>query len=140
MRRGRRKEFAAAYAEHGDEILDPLEVSTLQLAMLDWGEVAREDHRARLDLVTRLLATRKSSIVPLLPDLLPGAASPSMLNGLLNASWPLKDWRRLRILANFAENPSALPRFVHPHNLIWGNNGAAREIFKWSVIVLLENS
>ena len=112
----------------------------MQRAILDWGEVARDDHRARLDLVTRLLATRKSSIVPLLPDLQPGAASASMLNGLLNASWPLKDGRRLRILANFAESPSALPRFAHRHNLIWGNNGAAREIFEWSVIVLLESS
>ena len=36
VRQGRRREFAGAYAKHGDEVPDPLEPSTAESAVLDW--------------------------------------------------------------------------------------------------------
>ena len=36
VRKGRRKEYAWAYAKYGDEVPDPLEPSTFQSAVLDW--------------------------------------------------------------------------------------------------------
>ena len=36
VRQGRRREFAGAYAEFGDEVPDPLALSTFQSAVLDW--------------------------------------------------------------------------------------------------------
>ena len=45
VRQGRRKEFAEAYAEHGDEIPDPLAERPFELATLDWSAL-----RARADI------------------------------------------------------------------------------------------
>src|SRR6185369_17977216 len=56
VRNGRRSEFAEAYARHKDEVPDPLSEATVQLARLDWSTVETPEHRARLDLVRRLLA------------------------------------------------------------------------------------
>ena len=36
VRKGRRREFAGAYAKYGDEVPDPLDPATFQSAVLDW--------------------------------------------------------------------------------------------------------
>ena len=64
VREGRRKEFAEAYARHGGEVPDPLAEQTVRLAALDWTRSKKPDHRARLDLVRRLLAARKAIVMP----------------------------------------------------------------------------
>ena len=47
VRNGRRNEFADAYAKYRNEIPDPLDVSTVQAAMLDWEARDREPGRKR---------------------------------------------------------------------------------------------
>ena len=74
VRNGRRKEFAEAYAQHShDDVPDPLSEQTVRLATLDWAAIDQPAHRARLDLVRRLLAARKSFVIPRLPQLRPGS-------------------------------------------------------------------
>ena len=70
--RGRRKEFAEDYARYRDEVPDPLSEKTVRLATLDWAALDKPQHRARLDLVQRLLATRQAFVIPRLPHLRPG--------------------------------------------------------------------
>ena len=64
VRKGRRKEFAGAYAKYGNEIPDPLDEATFRSAVLDWN--ARELPKAhpRLTLVRDLLSVRRREIVP----------------------------------------------------------------------------
>ncbi|HYI28240.1 MAG TPA: malto-oligosyltrehalose trehalohydrolase [Bradyrhizobium sp.] len=136
VRQGRRKEFAEAYAKHSDEIPDPLASSTVELATLDWSARARGEHRARLDLVRHLLATRRASIMPLLSELEPGASEASVNGGVLDAHWRLNDGRRLRLVANLANQPLPLPR-IQPHALIWGDTTG--DLAAWAVVVVLES-
>jgi 1,4-alpha-glucan branching enzyme len=64
VRQGRRREFADAYAEHGNEVPDPLERSTAESAVLDWDSRDQANGRRRLALVRDLLAVRREEIVP----------------------------------------------------------------------------
>ena len=84
-----------------------------------------------------LLATRRESIVPLLPGLEPGAAQASIQNRLLDAQWGLNEGRRLRLLANLGDRAAALPR-IEPHAIIWGDP-AVEPMPPWSVLAILEN-
>jgi maltooligosyltrehalose trehalohydrolase len=80
VRDGRRREFAGAYAKYGDEIPDPLEISTMQSAVLNWPAREQSPGRERLALVQQLLLARQQEIVPRLAggDLLsPTGTSPS---------------------------------------------------------------
>ena len=55
VRSGRRKEFAGAYAAYGDEIPDPLDLSTARSAALDWASRDQAPGRQRLARVRELL-------------------------------------------------------------------------------------
>ena len=55
VRKGRREEFKAAYAAHGEDIPDPLDRSTFQSAKLDWGGCASAAGQQRLALIRDLL-------------------------------------------------------------------------------------
>ena len=136
VRQGRRREFAEAYALHGGEVPDPLAETTLMLSKLDWDEPASGKHRARLDLVQRLLAARRMSVVPLLPHLKAGDAAASIDAGLIDARWPFNDGRRLRLLANLAAGPAPMPH-LHRHTPIWGDSSST-QLPPWSVIAVLE--
>jgi maltooligosyltrehalose trehalohydrolase len=136
VRLGRRKEFSEAYAENDTEIPDPLSLSTVKLATLDWNAPAHREHHTRLGLVRRLLATRRASITPLLLEFEPGACKASMNGGLLDAYWRMKDGRRLRVMANFAERSSLLSH-VQGYTPIWGD--LATYLAPWSVVVILES-
>src|SRR5262249_192589 len=64
VRKARREEFKAAYAELGDEVPDPLDEATFRSAVLDWDARMTSDGRKRLALVRDLLTTRQREIVP----------------------------------------------------------------------------
>jgi len=112
VRNGRKQEFAEAYAQHGDEIPDPLAESTRNSAVLDWNALAKPTHAKCLALTRALLAARRQSIVPLLPAMI-GEGHVRLANGILNATWPVGD-KYLLLLANLSDN--AEPRLA---NLAW---------------------
>jgi malto-oligosyltrehalose trehalohydrolase len=135
VRQGRRKEFAEAYAKLGSAVPDPLASSTFAMATLDWTALACDEYRTRLDLVRRLLATRQASIIPLLSELQPGASEASMDHSLLDACWPIKNGRQLRLVANLADQVSSLLPFDNA-SPIWGD--LTSQLPAWSVVVVLE--
>ncbi len=102
VRQGRRREFAGAYAKYGDGIPDPLELSTVQSATLDWAEPDAEPGRTRLKLVQQLLRIRRREIVPRLAGARFGAAHASD-HGLLTAHWPMGDGATLSLIANLSD-------------------------------------
>ena len=64
VRKGRRHEYAWAYAKYGDEVPDPLDAATFDSAVIDWDARNTGPGRTRLRLVRDLLAVRRREIAP----------------------------------------------------------------------------
>ncbi len=120
IRKGRRKEFAGAYAEYGDDVPDPLDAETAKSAVLDWDAAATAEGRDRLSLVKRLLAIRTSDIVPRLASARFGGATADD-DGRLRAHWHLADDATLRLLANLSDHPRPRGEDLAGTNL-WGGD------------------
>jgi maltooligosyltrehalose trehalohydrolase len=130
VRKGRRKEFAGAYARYGDEVPDPLEESSLRSATLDWNARDLPKPRQRLTLVREMLSVRRREIVPRLAGAEFGDASAGD-NGLLSANWQMGDGALLHLLANLSDQViDTRPELTGTR--IWGSD-AGRSIAAWSV-------
>jgi maltooligosyltrehalose trehalohydrolase len=135
VRKGRRREYAWAYAKYGDEVPDPLELSTFKSAVLDWEACNQDAERKRLALVQQLLTIRRREIVPRLAGAAFGEAHAAD-SGLLTANWRLDDGATLRLLANLSGHDTE-PRAEAKGTPIWGG-GASGTIPPWSVFWRLE--
>jgi maltooligosyltrehalose trehalohydrolase len=135
VRNGRRKEFASAYEQHGNDIPDPLDESTFEMAVLDWESRDSTSGQQRLALVRELLALRRQHIMPRLAGARFGDATAGD-NGLLTAHWRMGDGATLHLVANLSDN--AIVREPPPSGgvTIWGGN-AADVVAAWSVHVRL---
>jgi maltooligosyltrehalose trehalohydrolase len=102
VRQGRRREYAFAYASHGEETPDPLAQSTFQSAVLDWAPSAEPTGRERLELVRNLLTTRRREIMPRLTGVAFGDAHAAD-DGSLTAHWRMGDGTTLRLTANLTD-------------------------------------
>jgi len=136
VRNGRRKEFAGAYAKHGDEIPDPLDPLTFQSAMLDWQSLDEQAGRKRLALVQSLLAIRRREIVPRLAGTTFGGAH-AKDSDLLTADWRMGDGATLRLLANLSAGEIAREQSETTGTPIWGDSTSGL-VPPWSVFWRLE--
>jgi maltooligosyltrehalose trehalohydrolase len=135
VRNGRRKEFSGAYAKYGDEIPDPLAISTVQSAVLDWSSLGHEPGRKRLALIRELLAIRKREIMPRLPGSSFGQAKAAQ-GGLLRADWQMGDGATLRLAANLS--PHGIGHNIEiAGTAIWGS-GVPGKMSPWSVFWYLD--
>jgi maltooligosyltrehalose trehalohydrolase len=137
VRNGRRHEFAEAYRRHGDQIPDPLAEETFRQATLDWAGAQKPEHQKRLALVKDLLATRRSFVIPRLPELALGSGCCRMQDGVLLARWNFQTGEALAMLANLGEQSRPSPRDFKPCEPVWGGMPAA-ELPPWSVHVAIE--
>ena len=131
IRKGRRKEFAAAYAKFGDDIPDPLDPATFNSATLDWRERNSAAGIARLALVKKLLSVRSQKIVPRLE----GAAFSTAdigADGILVARWRLKDGALLRLVANLSGQTVPSGALNEDGDVIWGGRIGAT-LLPWAV-------
>jgi maltooligosyltrehalose trehalohydrolase len=131
VRKGRRREYAWAYAKYGDEVPDPLDPSTFQSAVPDWESRNEQAGRKRLALVRELLAIRRREIVPRLV----GAGFDEAHvadNGLLTASWRMGDGATLQLKANLTTGAIAHKRSETTGTQIWGRE-TSDLIPPWSV-------
>jgi maltooligosyltrehalose trehalohydrolase len=119
VRKGRRREYAWAYAKYGDEVPDPLAPSTFQSAVLDWEKRGETAGKKRLALVQELLATRRREITPRLAGAAFGDAHAAN-NGLLTAHWRMADGATLQLLANLSNGGIAHQRRETAGRQIWG--------------------
>ena len=135
VRKGRRHEYAWAYATYGDDVPDPLSETTFRSAILDW-ENTNGSGRKRLALVRELLAIRRRFIMPRLAKASFGQAHAAD-NGLLTADWRMGDGARLLLRANVSDTPIAGATDQAQGTFIWGHQPG--ELIKpWSVIWRLE--
>ena len=131
VRKGRRSEYAWAYAKYGNEIPDPLAKSTFQSAVLDWESRNEAPGKKRLALVQGLLATRRREIVPRLAGASFGDAHAAD-NSLLTAHWRMGDGATLQLVANLSNNEIAGKASAASGTPIWG--GEADDLMPpWSV-------
>ena len=110
---GRRREFAH-FAMFSDEaararIPDPGSAATFAASKLNWSEREQGTHRARLDLVHKLLALRHQYIVPRLKGA-QGRGLLEIINGVLRVEWKLGNGARLRLFAHFGAGPVSVPQ------------------------------
>ncbi|MBV9558868.1 MAG: malto-oligosyltrehalose trehalohydrolase [Bradyrhizobium sp.] len=137
VRKGRREEYDWAYEAYGDEVPDPLDPATFKSAVLDWDGRTTASGRARLELVRRLLATRRREIVPRLQGMAFGEAQANE-NGVLRASWRIGDGTTLRLLANLSGSSIARPREAMAGTPIWGGE-PGEQLDPWSVFWRVES-
>jgi maltooligosyltrehalose trehalohydrolase len=135
VRKGRRHEYAWAYAKYGDEVPDPLEPSTFQSAQLDWQSRNQDAGRKRLARVQQLLAVRRREITPRLAGASFGEAQATD-SGLLTANWRMGDGATLRLLANLSGDAAEHPTEATGTS-IWGGEAGAT-IPPWSVFWRLD--
>ena len=131
VRKGRRREYAWAYAKYGDEVPDPLAPSTFHSAVLDWQACNEPTGEKRLALVRQLLAIRHQEIAPRLAGAAFGDAQAAD-NGLLAASWRMGDGATLRLLANLSNTALARGPDETTGTAIWGGK-PGNELSPWSV-------
>ncbi|HEY0235489.1 MAG TPA: malto-oligosyltrehalose trehalohydrolase [Afipia sp.] len=136
VRQGRRREFETAYEKFGDNIPDPLDVRTFELAKLNWDELNSRPAAARLEFVRHLLAIRRAEIVPRLDHAAFDDANVQD-NGYLTASWKLSTGT-LRLGANLSphEITSSLPNAAVKSHLIFGKAGD--DLNPWGVVWAIE--
>jgi 1,4-alpha-glucan branching enzyme len=139
VRNGRRMEFAAAYASHQGEVPDPLSNETLRLAALDWKALSLPAHGARLDLVRRLIATRKAFIVPLLSTLAPGQSQAEFSAAVLNTRWAFRSGEVLSVLANLSDRPWPRPDDFGSGTPVWGGPPPP-QLAPWAVHAEIRNA
>jgi maltooligosyltrehalose trehalohydrolase len=134
VRAGRRREFSAAYAAHGDAVPDPLDEATFRAAQLDWSRLEEPHHRARLMLVRELLAVRHAEIVPRLNGCRFGDAH--LAGDVLTAQWQLGDGSTLHLVANLSERDASSEAPVDGARRLWGED--AGTLAPWAVRWSLE--
>lgn len=95
IRDGRRNEFAnfRAFADeqHREKIPDPNAPETWRASQLEDSDRARAPHGEWLAYTRELLSVRIAKIVPLIPGIIPGAASYATSDGVLTVKWPLSE-------------------------------------------------
>ena len=133
VRKGRRQEFSEAYADHGEDIPDPLAEATFRLATLDWDARKQPGHRERLALVRQLLAIRRRELMPIVSELLPGGEA-QFEGGVLSARWRSHSGKTLSLLANLCEQARPRPPGVHQGRPLWGGEPPT-QLPAWSVYV-----
>ena len=122
VRRGRAAEFEGQFKDlPADEpIPDPLASETFRAAMLDWGDLAREPHAARLALVRALLKIRQDIIVPLLAGI-DGGGRAALEDGVLHASWRCRDGTTLALRANLSDDAAEAAPMGDTSRPVWGD-------------------
>ena len=130
VRQGRRREFAQAHAQYGDEIPDPLSAATFRSATLDWNEHDEPQSQKRLAFVRELLTIRNREIVPRLQGVRFGSARRD--GSIVTAQWRLGDGSRLALMANLSGELVQAPRLAAEARALWGD-AATGKLPPWAV-------
>ena len=144
---GRREEFARFESFGGrspDEIPDPNARSTFEASRLDWAERERPAGAQRLALYRRCLAARREHVVPLLRSIRRGGTYDVVDDAVVIARWPVRDGRRLVLVANLSDRErvdAAVPQGCALHvEPIASASASGQALPPWTVRLLLEQA
>ncbi|MBM6593272.1 malto-oligosyltrehalose trehalohydrolase [Microvirga pudoricolor] len=128
VREGRAREFGQfkSFSERADErpIPDPTVEDTFTASRLDWDEIARSPHREVLADTKRLLALRRTHVVPLIGTAFRGGSHAEIERDVLSVLWKFSGGT-LRFAANFSDVPVSLE--VPEGEIIWISRTAAAD-------------
>jgi malto-oligosyltrehalose trehalohydrolase len=137
VRNGRRQEFAR-FPEFQDEAMreripDPLAEATFASARLEWGDLALPQHAGWLDFYTRLLAIRRTTLVPILDGIRRGGRYQVHGAGVVAVRWALGDGEELKLEANLSPHrAAAFPELAG--RLLWEEGAPGAPWFvRWSI-------
>ncbi|MFC4311195.1 malto-oligosyltrehalose trehalohydrolase [Steroidobacter flavus] len=141
VRDGRRNEFAAfgvfADEHRREQIPDPNAENTYLSTQLDAEDIARTPHREWLAYTQELLSVRAAKLVPLIPEIVPGAARYTVDEHVLTVMWPMSRGRALVMQANFGDTPKPVPRVANLWYSTAGSSARGEELAAWEVRVSL---
>jgi malto-oligosyltrehalose trehalohydrolase len=144
IREGRRNEFASfgAFADEQrrEQIPDPNAESTYLASQLDPEDLKRASHREWLAHTQALLSVRAAKLVPLIPEIVAGAARYSVDDRMLTVRWPLNGGRALVMQANFADAAKAAPGAGDVWYSTAGAAARGHELGAWEVRLSLGTS
>jgi malto-oligosyltrehalose trehalohydrolase len=129
VRAGRRHDFTETYTGGKLGAPDPLAEATMRTARLDWDAAQSSTGRDRLALTKALLHARHKHIVPLLRDLMAGAATASFDGKMLQAEWRTAK-TALRLVASFSSTP---PPKLAADTIIWERNSRDLQ-HPWTIV------
>jgi malto-oligosyltrehalose trehalohydrolase len=139
VQKGRRKEFENfpefKDPEQRDKIPDPLAKETFESAKLDWQQTKQDVHAEWLSWYQRILAVRKSTIIPMLNTIGAFAGSYHVLaEGAVMVCWTLDEGKILVLAANLSEKSNDCFSNIDGQ-LIWheGPEATGRIMRPWSV-------
>lgn len=139
---GRRNEFASfgmfADEQQRERIPDPNARGTYLASQLDPSDRERSPHREWLACTRDLLRVRAEYVVPLIPDIIDGAAQYEADGCMLTVTWQLRGGKALSMQANLgdASRPAA-----HAGDLLYSTAGASAsgaEASAWEVRIFLD--
>jgi malto-oligosyltrehalose trehalohydrolase len=116
VREGRLKEFGK-FADFKDPnkrnlIPDPCSQKTFYQCKLNWDEISEPEHQEWLEYYKRLIALRKSTIIPIIDKIdLTRRRWTITEEGLLEVRWPLTSGEELKLLANLSDTGATSPVF-----------------------------
>jgi maltooligosyltrehalose trehalohydrolase len=112
---GRREEFSRFGQFNSEEVRekipDPNKEETFLRSKLDWTSLQSPPHSDWLDFYRKLLALRRSAIVPCVKNIQPGKAQFEVPGPkALSVVWPFASGGKLHLVANFAAEGLAIPK------------------------------
>lgn len=135
IRDGRRNEFASfgAFADEQrrEQIPDPNAENTYLASQLDAEDLARALHREWLVYTQELLSVRAAKLMPLIPEIVAGAARYSTDDPVLTVTWPVSRGRALVMQANFGDTPKSVPRTGNLWYSTAGSSARDEELAAW---------
>lgn len=142
IREGRRNEFGSfgvfADEQRRETIPDPNARETYLASQLDHSDRARSPHREWLVHTTELLRLRAKHIVPLIPDIVDGAAKYETNGCMLTVRWPLRGGNALVMQANLGDASRPTAQAGDPLYSTAGTSAAASEIAAWEVRIAID--
>lgn len=134
---GRRNEFASfgafADAQRRQQIPEPNAEQTYLMSRLDAADRDRSPHREWLAYTRELLKIRADKLVPLIPEIVAGAARYQADDRALTVTWPIERGQALVLQANFADQPKPVRRVGEIWHSTAGKSLRDDELGAWEV-------
>jgi malto-oligosyltrehalose trehalohydrolase len=139
VRNGRRQEFSAfpkfQDPANWEKIPDPTDRSTFLSAKLHWEDVDSGAHAEQLEWYHRVIAVRRTEIVPRLKGIGERSASFEMIGDMIvTIRWSLADRSELNLVANLKGTAAPVSK-IQSGRILWSEGTLANEcLAPWSAI------
>ena len=133
VRKGRREELSRLPGFDSDDLFDPTDQLTFEMAKLDWSQLACDVGTEMLAFYKSLLTLRQERIVPLLAGVGGGSGSYRHEGRLTMVDWTLAAGSRLHLRANLSDKPATIPSLLAGERIYLLGSASDNTLSPWSV-------